>query len=137
MTKRCCTCKEIKEKSEFTKAASAPDGLAWRCKACRKNEYNYSGKEKERVYKRNIEKYGISLKEFEELNTIQGNVCAICKSVQTQERYSRLSIDHCHTTGQVRGLLCDLCNRGLGYFKDNVDALSNAIKYLQRTSTTL
>jgi hypothetical protein len=42
-----------------------------------------------------------------------------------------LSIDHCHNTGKVRGLLCDHCNKGLGLFKDNIDYLNKAIEYLK------
>ena len=51
--------------------------------------------------------------------------CMICGSTH------KLCIDHCHTTLNVRGILCSKCNTGLGMFNDNVDALVNAIKYLQ------
>ena len=44
----------------------------------------------------------------------------------------RLCVDHCHTTGNVRGLLCDTCNTALGKFRDNIDLLNEAIKYLKK-----
>ena len=52
--------------------------------------------------------------------------CVICK------RNVILRVDHCHTTGKVRGLLCHNCNTGLGQFKDNIDNLKMAIKYLEK-----
>ena len=60
--------------------------------------------------------------------------CAICKtplSADSKIKRERGHIDHDHTSGKTRGVLCDLCNKGLGQFKDNVDSLNNAIKYLE------
>ena len=51
--------------------------------------------------------------------------CAICREEVP------LAVDHCHTTGSIRGLLCGNCNQGLGRFKDNIVSLNNAIKYLK------
>lgn len=65
------------------------------------------------------------------LNKQNGN-CAICKIDHSQQvNHKHLSIDHDHTTGKVRGLLCNSCNRAIGYFKENVFALQGAIKYLE------
>jgi hypothetical protein len=58
----------------------------------------------------------------------QGGVCAICFNARF------LAVDHDHDTEQVRGLLCEHCNRGLGFFRDSVLALESAIEYLQRRS---
>jgi len=58
----------------------------------------------------------------------QGGICAICKKPPQQNK--RLAVDHCHTTGDIRGLLCDLCNRGLGFFQDDIERIAIAIVYL-------
>ena len=58
----------------------------------------------------------------------QGWRCCICN---TQAMRQRLSIDHCHKTGKIRGLLCDMCNKGLGMFQDNPAMLEAAITYLK------
>ena len=73
--------------------------------------------------------YGITLEEYEILLTKQNNSCAICNA-PTGSNGKRLSVDHNHQTGEVRGLLCDDCNIGLGKFKDNSNLLAIAINYL-------
>jgi transcription elongation factor Elf1 len=90
--------------------------------------YNYTGLDKRDVIIRN--QYGITLKQYELMLDKQKFKCAICgKHDEVEGR--RLAIDHCHTTGKVRGLLCGKCNRGLGLFYDNEELLQNAIKYLK------
>lgn len=61
----------------------------------------------------------------------QGGACAIC-GYPASELRRRLSIDHDHRTGQVRGLLCTTCNLGLGAFRDDPAVLAKAIEYLGR-----
>lgn len=60
------------------------------------------------------------------LSKISGNRCACCR-----KRARRFVLDHCHTTGIVRGAICHRCNNGLGMFGDNTDGLIKAIEYLQ------
>ena len=67
----------------------------------------------------------ISKDEFRELLVSQGGLCKICGDS------GNLCIDHDHQTGEVRGLLCGLCNSGLGMFRDNLAHLSKAIEYLR------
>lgn len=74
--------------------------------------------------------YGISLDEFKKLEESQGGVCAICKQKEMSPRIKYLSVDHDHTTGKVRGLLCSNCNNGLGRFKDSADLLRAAVDYI-------
>lgn len=74
--------------------------------------------------------YGISAEKYQEMLTNQKTKCAICERHQLQFR-RRLSVDHCHETGKVRGLLCDNCNHGIGLFYEKIDRLKKAIKYLE------
>lgn len=71
--------------------------------------------------------YGITIGEYKSLLSSQNHKCLICG---IDDSISSLKIDHCHSTGAIRGLLCDLCNRGLGMFKDNKYNLERAIDYL-------
>ena len=85
--------------------------------------------ENERIREHQLEnKYGISLKEYNTLLDAQDGVCAICFGV---EKNKKLSVDHNHDTGEVRGLLCHKCNSGIGLLGDKVDALQRAIDYLK------
>ena len=74
-----------------------------------------------------LRKYGITLEEYNIRCNEQNNECLICK--QPSEK---LVVDHCHTTGDVRGLICNKCNVGLGFFEDSQVLLMNAIKYLNK-----
>jgi hypothetical protein len=77
----------------------------------------------------NIKKhYGLNETEYNNLILQANNQCMICKSPPTR---TKLSVDHCHTTKKIRGLLCHNCNMALGLFKDNTDLLEKAIKYLK------
>jgi hypothetical protein len=66
----------------------------------------------------------------------QGYVCAICGCPETARRRKhdtapkKLSVDHCHQTNIVRGLLCGKCNSGIAFFIDDIDILASAISYL-------
>jgi len=86
----------------------------------------------DRYYKAN---YGVGILHVRGLLEEQNGVCAICKTTgfkMLSGHYSGLNLDHCHSTGKVRGLLCHNCNRGLGLFKDSADCLKEAIRYLER-----
>jgi hypothetical protein len=74
--------------------------------------------------------FGIGLDEYNRLLVNQDYKCAICGRHESNIT-RRLAVDHCHTTGKVRGLLCGPCNTGLGLFKDSPSFLTNAINYLK------
>lgn len=81
--------------------------------------------------------FGISLETFNEMLTNQLGTCAICKKEEVKVfkktgKVCDLCVDHCHTTGKVRGLLCWNCNTSLGKFKDSIEVLENAITYLKK-----
>ena len=75
--------------------------------------------------------YGITINDYEKIFEEQGGCCAICGIHQSELKKS-LDIDHCHTSGKVRGLLCNKCNQGLGLFQEERDFLASAISYLQQ-----
>jgi len=74
--------------------------------------------------------YGISLEDFRLMEASQGGVCKICGRPPSGKQ-KRLQIDHDHSTGKIRGLLCSNCNTALGLFKDNPHAIDAAAQYLR------
>lgn len=74
--------------------------------------------------------YGIGLDEYDRLYEEQGGVCKICHLPQSDKRTKRLCVDHNHTDGHVRGLLCSHCNRGIGLLKDDYRLAQSAAEYL-------
>ena len=72
--------------------------------------------------------YGLSSSEFEFMRVAQSNSCAICR--KHFDSVGGPKVDHSHATGDVRALLCNSCNLGLGHFGDNVVSLQSAISYL-------
>lgn len=85
-------------------------------------------------------RFRISLEEFELLQQKQNYVCAIClkpeRSVDRRTQQTRhLAVDHCHTTGKIRGLLCSDCNLALGLVKDDQETLTKMLNYIKQNST--
>lgn len=74
-------------------------------------------------------KFNMTVKSYFSMLEDQDGVCKICKKLCVKNQ--RLSVDHCHKTGKIRGLLCHNCNSGLGYFKDSIKSLEEAAKYLK------
>ena len=85
-------------------------------------------------HRRNLKAmYGLSYKKYEDMLVAQEFKCAICGKHQLDNK-KRLSVDHCHVTGRIRGLLCSGCNRCLGLLQDNADVLKKAIIYLKESN---
>lgn len=78
-----------------------------------------------------LTRYGISADKYDEILEEQCGECAICGYEPSSEAKG-LFVDHSHETYKIRGLLCQWCNSGLGYFKDSRKILKTAIKYLTR-----
>ena len=74
-----------------------------------------------------LRKYGITLKQKEEMLKNQNNQCMICQKIINISA----AVDHDHETGKIRGILCFSCNSALGNFQDNINLLKNAIEYLK------
>jgi len=76
--------------------------------------------------------YGMDVEAYEGMQKRQGRVCAICRQPPNGKRVERLSVDHDHETGKVRGLLCRRCNAALGLCHDSIEWLQEAMKYLTK-----
>lgn len=87
-----------------------------------------AGKAATSLFRAHLKKYGISPEQFEEMLVAQGGVCAGCRKTCTV--FSRLSVDHDHDTGKVRGLLCSACNRAVGGLKHDPETLLRLAAYL-------
>lgn len=75
--------------------------------------------------------YGITLEQYEVIVEIQNGKCAICKTLPANKR---LSVDHNHVTGKVRGLLCLKCNSAVAFAKEDVSILEEMISYIKKHS---
>ena len=75
-------------------------------------------------------KYGITLEQYNEMHQAQDDCCKICNN-----KTDKLVVDHCHTTGEIRGLLCSTCNSAIGLLKEDPKVISNAIEYLKSASS--
>lgn len=139
--KTCTKCQEAKPISEFWADRSKKNGYSSRCKVCKAAAYtqyrkdgDYDKKryqkapEKERE-RHLIRKYGVTLADYGRMFEAQGGACAVCG--KTQDR--AFDVDHCHTTGKVRGLLCTNCNRMVGHAHDDSARLRAAAEYLERS----
>lgn len=91
-----------------------------------------SCKGKNAYYKRN---YGITDADLAAMKRAQDNKCYLCGSegflIGKNNHDERLAVDHCHSTGKVRKLLCHNCNRALGLFKDNPELMRRAADYVE------
>jgi hypothetical protein len=97
----------------------------------KRKKYINDNKDKRELIKRksSLKEYGITIEDYDRMFSEQNGKCHICNGV-SKRKY--LSVDHCHTSNKVRGLLCESCNVGLGMFNDNVAFLKNAIEYLEK-----
>ena len=86
---------------------------------------------RQQEYEQNrLRKFGITRVQLVALWEQQSGLCAICPTIF--EKPFDGYIDHDHTTGQVRGLLCNGCNTGLGMFRESTANLAAAISYIER-----
>lgn len=76
-------------------------------------------------------RYGITPEDYDRMLAAQGGRCALCERAPSQERFGHLSIDHCHDTGKIRGLLCTPHNSAIAAFGDNEDGLFRALRYIK------
>lgn len=129
--KECRDCQQVKLIAEFKPAGNL------RCRDCmkqvRQDEYKRRGG-KEYIYEHNLKRYGLTLAGYQEKFAAQGGRCAICGD--KPEEGQRLHVDHSHSTGAVRDLLCRWCNYALGNAKDDPTRLLAMAAYLERHTAT-
>ena len=124
--KHCTSCDTDKPLDEFYTSERGNT-----CKDCKREQRKaryQKDKDKERERHLNV-KYNISTEVYEHMYALQGGACKICT-----KNFDRLHVDHCHKTGNVRGLLCGSCNRAIGLLQDDISNLTNAITYLTESA---
>lgn len=139
--RRCKSCKQIKPLASF---ALSKGRRTHTCKPCgveRHKKWKTEDPERYRRCisrtnrKRQLKKYGLSVSDYQTLLALQGGVCAICREPETKKgvygEVVRLSVDHDHSTGAIRGLLCDSCNILLGRAREDPAILRDAAAYLE------
>jgi hypothetical protein len=141
--KKCPKCKQTKPLSGFDDNHRLSDGKRCYCKLChvassREWRIKRIKKEPDLNWRYKIKQfYNLTPDEYYAMLDSQNGVCAICGLPETivnhyEENKSpqKLSVDHCHKTKKVRGLLCSMCNSGLGKFREDSDLLASATSYL-------
>lgn len=138
ISKICRKCKINKSRKDFTLCKRSSDLLQSYCKECSKISTRECRK-RDPFFGRKWElkfHYDMTLKEYNDLFKKQDEKCLICKLPESRinkntGRIKYLAVDHDHKTGKIRGLLCQSCNLILGYAKDNIEILKEAICYLK------
>lgn len=117
----------------------------WECSACYTNRKNKAFREKYpeqqawRNFKSRLKRdFSMIPEDYLKMFKKQEGVCATCKKSETKinsksKKVQSLSIDHCHKTGKIRGLLCNRCNITLGKVEDNPTILQNMLDYLNNS----
>lgn len=140
--KRCPRCSTHRPSSEFYRDPSTASGMAGWCKPCKRQyqkEWSKANPEKVRAASQRANerrrgnqfggsypsRYGITVEDYWRMHAQQDGKCLICGGTE-----DRLVVDHCHETSKVRGLLCNRCNVGIGYFRHDPDRLMAASAYL-------
>lgn len=135
--KMCNTCKVEKIESDFYSAGKYINHHCKQCNNDKSKEWYAKNKDVKLAsslkwhYK---DKYGLTMEQRQKLFDEQEGKCAICSCdihLDGSRNATQAVIDHCHSSGKIRGMLCNLCNQGLGHFKDNIEAIERAIKYLE------
>jgi hypothetical protein len=155
-TKKCNHCGDFLPFADFHRNLDTRDGFDKICRRCkaekgRARTLSLTEEQRKRLRDRGRERartepyrartrerrfqrlYGVTTDWVSETRTKQGGACAICRTRPSESHgISGLHLDHCHSTNKVRGLLCSLCNKGLGSFKDSIDLLLSAGAYLEQ-----
>jgi hypothetical protein len=145
ITKICSICGINKELGEYNKRIGVADGRVSECKECsrkrqKKNYVKNLGYYQDRNKKQTAKIYGITVEEYDSMLERQGGVCEICgqgeRSVgRTSGKIYNLAVDHDHTTGKIRGLLCSTCNKSAYVRDDDIENAERLVLYLKKYKT--
>lgn len=124
----CSLCGEEKALEEFVKDNRLAGGRRGTCRKCRAAYIRQLRAEQGHRARHIWERYELTLEEVDLMRETHGDACAICGGDNGKRS---LHIDHCHETGDIRGLLCVNCNHGLGCFGDDPDTFRAALAYLE------
>lgn len=121
--KKCSKCLGIFPVKSFYHNKSTKDKLTSQCGQCARKQ-------------RLLREYNHPFEELQKLHTSQDGKCKICKNelsfdAPSSDYHTRGVVDHCHTTGAIRGILCNRCNTVIGLAGDNIELLENAVSYLK------
>ena len=130
--KKCPKCGEQKPLSDFHKDKNSKDGKSRLCANCatKQSKEWYRKNPNTKRNARLLREYGISLQDFDDMVANQNGKCAVCQNAFKNSVDT--CVDHNHATGQIRALLCNHCNRAIGLFKESIDSMKSAVKYLKK-----
>jgi len=140
---KCKKCGSVKPKDAFHKSKTGL-GVRRTCKACaednRRARLRTKHGKRAHQSQRLQHVYGITLDDYDRMFAAQDGVCVICSEPETKmwrghtgrAAVTRLCVDHDHDTGKVRELLCDRCNKLLGFARDDIDILTKVINYINK-----
>jgi cytochrome c553 len=135
VTQQCTRCKQIKPLDEFSKDSRKANGRAGMCKDChnasakasKKHTHYKVDKEASKFYSIKS-RYGLTMQQYQEMVKAQNGRCAICGKIPTKA-YG-LQVDHDHSSGKVRALLCHACNVTVGFINESPELAMQIAKYL-------
>lgn len=129
--KKCSSCKKVKPLPEFGVKLQTKDGLMGRCKECQAKyrTLRYISNPKHYRNLRLKQKFGIEPEDYDLMYIDQDGRCEIC-GIHQSELPKKLAVDHDHSTGQVRGLLCQKCNSAIGLLKEDPILVTRVLTYL-------
>ena len=112
----CTRCKKEKSEDELYIRKDTKKGVRSHCRECKRDKVYWF-------------RYKITLEDYNKMFEEQGKACKICKTTEYRGKGKHMHVDHCHKTGKVRGILCNICNRALSLIESA--GLDNIIEYFK------
>ncbi|SRR6266566_63035 len=137
--KKCANCEEYKDLSDFSPSEGKAYGVSAWCKRCiaqvKNTRYTLERARVEHLWR----VYGLTMEEYEQMLSDQSSLCACSGRSETRrvrrkkrsENAPLLQVDHCHTTGRIRGLLCSACNQALGLLEEDPRRIKALLRYVE------